>query len=154
MGKVKKQSKQSITSRMREEKERVLSENIWFPSSKGPFPGLERPLWQTCVMPSERGAHLHQPQRGRSRNPGATWGPCWPSPKQRNAWPQGGHFDAGNHFKGKDEDLKHTQKHVNVLSATKISKKPGVWMSQSDPLQKIISCLRVNEIDPIEVSAL
>ena len=38
-------------------------------------------------------------------------------------------FDAGNHFKGKDEDLKHTQKHVNVLSATKISKKPGVWMS-------------------------
>ena len=85
---------------MREKKERVLNENIWFPSSKGPFPGLERPLWQTCVMPSERGAHLHQPQRGRSRNPGATWGPCWPSPKQRNAWPQGGHFWCWQPFQG------------------------------------------------------
>ena len=39
-------------------------------------------------------------------------------------------FDDDNHFKGKDEDLMHTQKHVNVLSATKISKKPGVWMSE------------------------
>merc|ERR1712121_559663 len=87
--------------------------------------------WQTCVMPSERGAHPHQPQRGRSRNPGATWGPCWPSPKQRNAWPQRGHFfEEDNHFKGKDENLMHTQKHVNVPSATKISKKPGVWMSE------------------------
>ena len=39
-------------------------------------------------------------------------------------------FDEDNHFKGKDENLMHTQKHVNVLSATKISKKPGVWMSE------------------------
>ena len=35
-------------------------------------------------------------------------------------------FDAGNHFKREEENLKHTQKHVNVLSATKFSKKPGV----------------------------
>ena len=35
-------------------------------------------------------------------------------------------FDAGNHFKREEENLEHTQKHVNVLSATTISKKPGV----------------------------
>ena len=46
-------------------------------------------------------------------------------------------FDDDNHFKGKDEDLKHTQKHVNVLSATTTSNKPRVWMSESDPLQEI-----------------
>ena len=35
-------------------------------------------------------------------------------------------FEEDNHFKGKDENLMHTQKHVNVLSATNIFKKPGV----------------------------
>merc|ERR1712108_29828 len=100
------------------------------------------------------GAHKHQTQQGRSRNPGATWGPCWPLPKQGNAWSHRDLFDAGNHFKGKEEILKHTQKHVNVLNATTISNKPRVWMSESDPLQEINSCLRVKEIDPIKVSAL
>merc|ERR1712121_628795 len=45
-----------------------------------------------------------------------------------NAWSHRDLSDAGNHFKGKEEDLKHTQKHVNVLSATTTSKKPRVWM--------------------------
>ena len=153
---------------MREEKERVLSENIWFPSSKGPFPGLERPLWQTCVMPSERGAHLHQPQRGRSRNPGATWGPCWPSPKQRNAWPQGGHFWCWQPFQASRRPflmmttisrgkMRIWCTHKNMLMyylRPKFPKSPESECHKSDPLQKIISCLRVNEIDPTEVSAL
>ena len=33
-------------------------------------------------------------------------------------------FDAGNHFKREEENLEHTQKHVNVLSATKFPKSP------------------------------
>merc|ERR1712141_582378 len=81
-------------------------------------------------------------------------GSCWPLSKQGNAWSHRDLFDAGNHFKGKEENLKHTQKHVNVLSATTTSNKPIVWMSKSDPLQKINSCLRVNKIDSIEESAL
>merc|ERR1712121_95631 len=51
---------------------------------------------------------MGQPQQGRSRNPGATWGSCWPLPKQGNAWSHRDLFDAGNHFKGKEENLKHT----------------------------------------------
>ena len=60
-----------------------------------------------------------------------------PQMLQPNAWSHRDLFDAGNHFKGKEEILKHTQKHVNVLNATTISNKPRVWMSESDPLQKV-----------------
>merc|ERR1712208_239197 len=33
---------------------------------------------------------------------------CWPLPKQGNAWSHRDLFHAGNHFKGKEENLKHT----------------------------------------------
>merc|ERR1712001_506055 len=33
---------------------------------------------------------------------------CWPLPKQGNAWSHKDLFHAGNHFKGKEENLKHT----------------------------------------------
>merc|ERR1712001_153986 len=47
--------------------------------------------------------------------------------------------------------------HKNMLMyylRPKFPKSPESECHKSDPLQKIISCLRVNEIDPIEVSAL
>merc|ERR1711974_564684 len=47
--------------------------------------------------------------------------------------------------------------HKNMLMyylRPKFPKSPESECHKSDPLQKIISCLRVNEIDPTEVSAL
>ena len=115
-------SSQKLQERERERESSWMKiAGFWVP--KVHFSGLERPLWQTGVMSPEGGAHLHQPQRGRSRNPGATWGTCWPLPKQGNAWSHRGHFWCWQPFQeGRRESGAHT-KTCNVLSANTIFQK-------------------------------
>ena len=110
------------------ERERVLAKNNMKFSKVGI---LDSESGETTVADrghvTWRGDHKHQPQQGRSMIPEAKWGPFWPMPKQGNAWSQSKTiFDAGNHSKGKEEILMHTQKNVNVLPANKKPNKPRV----------------------------
>ena len=109
----------------------MLSEIIWCMSSIGPFPGLERPQWLTPVKPFLKGEPTHSNHKeGEAGILGPHGDHAGHHPSRGMLGLKEAIFDEDNHFKGKDENLMHTQKHVNVLSATKISKKPGVWMSE------------------------